>query len=399
MKKNITFVAQAFLATGAIFGLVSVAGAQIGTTGGTDTATTTTTYVDPCGLSGGSGWTAPTSTPPTGNVAAPINVSATAQLKPGKLILGGVPCPTPMSWIPTDSKLTVNGVTDTFGFANWGTSRLYGKVAVTAPAPSTMFGAPFTAPALYAKSGSGYSAFVADGGASIYGGLNVLTGGINMPNGDIKLTGSGHIYENGARVCLESGAGCPASGTTTGGGSFWSASSANITNTNTGNVGVGVASPIHKLDVGGVIRTNNNLYVEGQGIVSLGLRVGAGGAPTNMLSVTGNADVSGNLTVGGQSVCRQDGTNCRLPLNIVYMVVPQGDVRSGTAGSPYRACAAVSSGTSLSGTWFWAGPGGSWYDNYYHNEGSLTPYKYCRSELDSGNYVWEIPRAGVMYAT
>lgn len=211
MKKNITLLAQLVLVTGAVFGMVSVAGAQpVGSTDGTDTATTT--YTDPCGSTGGAGWTAPGSTPPTGNVAAPINVSSVVQLKSGKLILGAVPCPLPPTWAPTGSKLTVNGTTDTFGFANWGTSYLAGKTTVGGSAPSTMFGSPFTAPALYAKAGAGYSAFVADGGATVYGGLNAMTGGVNVPNGDIRLTGSGHIYENGARVCLETGVGCPASG-------------------------------------------------------------------------------------------------------------------------------------------------------------------------------------------
>lgn len=42
------------------------------------------------GLSYALAWTAPTTTPPAGNVAAPINTSATAQTKPGTLTVANI---------------------------------------------------------------------------------------------------------------------------------------------------------------------------------------------------------------------------------------------------------------------------------------------------------------------
>ncbi len=409
MKATITNSAKIVLSLSVILGMAGVVGAAgpigSGTTSGG--ATATTTYTDPCGGGSGSGstWTAPGSTPlaPGGNVAAPVNVSGTAQWKPGKLTLGSVPCPMPTSgWTP-GSALTVNGITDTTGFSNWGSTFLQGVTSIGALSSSIYTSASGTpAPMLYVDgpdSESVPAGYRFSRAAAVFDGQVVVKG----PFGSNPTTTKHWLYVGGYPVCNQSGAGCPTStgtGTTTGAGP-WTVSGANIYSNNTGSVGIGVAAPLHKLDVDGVINGRGNLYVSGVGIISTGLRLGAGGAPSNQLSVTGNADISGNLTVGGQSVCRQDGTNCKHPgdyaFNTMYMVVPQGDARSGTAGQPYRACAGLSSSTSLSGNWLWAGPGSGWRDNYYQNEGTITPYQYCRSSQDEGNYVWANPRAGKMF--
>lgn len=66
------------------------------------------------GVSYVSAWTAPTAVPPTGNVAAPINVSATAQAKAGKLTLGGL----------TTSDITVSGSVLKYTYTNSGNEQM-----------------------------------------------------------------------------------------------------------------------------------------------------------------------------------------------------------------------------------------------------------------------------------
>ena len=420
MNKKNTTIAKTTLAAGAMLALmifVQTTGAQglLGGTSGSDAiGSTGSTYVDPCGASGGSGstWTGPSTTPPGGNVAAPLNVSGTPQYKPAKLTLGLFPCPMPMTWTP-GSMLTVNGITDTIGFSNWGASFLQGLTSVgatwTRPAG---FPAAVKQPKLFVKAdplvGAPSPTNLPQAAAQFAGNVDVLGSlGVVQGNGTVaSTTGAGaafnQIYVQGVAVCLQNGVNCPAS-TGGGGGSQWTTSGANIYNNNSGLVGIGTSSPIHKLDVNGVINTNNNIYAAGQGIIAAGLRVGPGGAPANMLTVAGNADITGNLTVAGQNVCRQDRTNCPNPaalaFNLVYMIVPQGDARSGTAGSPYRACAGLSSSTSLSGTWYWAGGGGGGFlgSPTYYPQVTLTPYKYCRSAPSEGDYVWANPYAGKMF--
>ncbi len=335
MKSTIINGAKIILSLSVALGMVTMVTAQTGPVGsGTTSAGTTTTYVDPCGSGSGSGstWTAPGSTPPAGNVAAPINVSGTAQWKPGKLTLGSIPCPMPVSgWTPS-SALTVNGITDTTGFSNWGATFLKGVTAIgtnpTAYTPAS--GTP--QPMLYVQ---GPDADAAPAGyrfaraAALFDGQVVVKG----PFGSDPTTTKHWLYVGGYPVCNQNGAGCPTAttgGTT--GSSQWTTSGTNIYSNNTGSVGIGVSAPLHKLDVNGVINGRGNLYVSGIGIISTGLRLGAGGAPTNELSVTGNADISGNLTVGGQSVCRQDGTNCR-PMSVAHDASLVGD---GTSGNPLK---------------------------------------------------------------
>ena len=76
---------------GLVFGVVAVAGAATTSGAGTTTTTTTTTTTGCSGTgTGGAGWTAPSSAPTAGNVAAPINVGSTDQAKDGKVTLRGV---------------------------------------------------------------------------------------------------------------------------------------------------------------------------------------------------------------------------------------------------------------------------------------------------------------------
>jgi hypothetical protein len=63
-----------------------------------------------------------------------------------------------------------------------------------------------------------------------------------------------------------------------------------ITINTSGNLGIGTTSPAYKLDVNGVINTNNNMYVSNR----LGI---ATTAPSYALDVVGSARVSGGLYV------------------------------------------------------------------------------------------------------
>jgi hypothetical protein len=72
-------------------------------------------------------WTAPTTNPPGGNVAAPLNVSSSAQTKQGRLGLGGV---APTAMLDVNGAVRIRGgnpgagkilVSDANGVASWST--------------------------------------------------------------------------------------------------------------------------------------------------------------------------------------------------------------------------------------------------------------------------------------
>ena len=79
--------------------------------------------------SSGQGWTGPTDTPPDGNVATPINVSSTTQIKLGNLVINGlsVNAATILNGIvqiPSGNPVTgdVLVAQDTSGTVGWGTA-------------------------------------------------------------------------------------------------------------------------------------------------------------------------------------------------------------------------------------------------------------------------------------
>ncbi len=314
MNKRFIAIAKTVLVTGSLFGFVAAAG-----------ATTT--------------WTPPSAAAPSGNTDAPINVSSSTQTKAGVLAVTG--------------------------FSNWGVSFLQGKVAIggtTAPGTAT------STPALTVNgvSGSFPALYVPNGDSTFNGALNIIGGGsINMAGGSINMTGAGsnHFTENGSRVCLQSGAGCPSatalvhdttltgSGTTASplsvaasggsGDSFWIADPSNTNNiysTNSGNVGIGGSPSSRKLYVWGVTRLGDTIDYGTAQVLSVAPgqvnfdAPGVGGGRLAINGTTGEVTIGTNLKVAGQNVCLQNGTNCPTAVT-VYKLNPRCSAGSTTAGS------------------------------------------------------------------
>ncbi len=152
-------------------------------------------------------WSAPTSVPPDGNTASPINVTATGQSKAGGLSLNTIG-------------------TAPNGLIVWGSNSTTGKVGI---------------------------------GVTPTRKLDV--------NGDVRLRG--HIYdsensageENQFLARGEDGIEWRNAAGGQGGGSFWSqGSGTNIYNSNAGNVGVGSSNPTRKFDVNGDVRIRGHIY-------------------------------------------------------------------------------------------------------------------------------------------
>lgn len=128
-------------------------------------------------------WTGPTSTAPNGNVAAPINVGATDQVKNGNLGVSGL-------------AVFGNSILQANSYLNWGAT----------------------------VGSSGY--------------------GVRDNAGTLEFKNSG-----GSWASLQATIAALA-------GSQWTTNGTHIYNANSGNVGIGVSSPSHKLDVAGSIRIN-----------------------------------------------------------------------------------------------------------------------------------------------
>ena len=224
MNTKIVNITKIMLVTGALLGAASIAGAasvvgtgvgsvgSVGTvgtsgvgevtstTGATTTGTTTggcATTASPSGT-----WAAPTSAPTAGNVAAPVNIGAGDQYKPGKLTLG--PCPI-AGTVP--SKLSVNGITDTTGFANWGAEFIQGFTTIGASWVAPRFASTSPQPKLYVKADSpSQFAGVFGGGVAVLGNI-----GITQPDGSTLNpdVGGYTLFVQGQRVCLQDGTDCP----------------------------------------------------------------------------------------------------------------------------------------------------------------------------------------------
>ena len=88
----------------------------------------------------------------------------------------------------------------------------------------------------------------------------------------------------------------------TGGSGLWTASGANIYNSNSGNVGIGATSPTIDLAIGD---NDSGLNSTGDGVLDLWAN---GGARVQVRDT--RVTVTNDLYIGSQRVCREDGTGC-----------------------------------------------------------------------------------------
>src|SRR5208337_329235 len=157
-------------------------------------------------------WTAPTANPPGANVASPVNVGGTMQLKNGTLGVNG---------------LGVFGDTILSGSGTDGTPPAYLNFGSTAG--TNGYGIRNNAGTLEFKNLSGS-----------WGSLNVTLTNLMQVNG-ITPNGLGQI------TSIKFGDGTTQ--TTAGGTGVWATNGSNIYNTNAGNVGIGISAPAASLHV------------------------------------------------------------------------------------------------------------------------------------------------------
>jgi len=184
---------------------------------------------------------------------------------------------------------------------------------------------------LYVFSGDGTGA--GPSGISSYNtqDLALMTNGtarvtIKNGNGNVGIGTSAPLGEldvenaaGNAKICLNGTCISSVSGAT----SLWTGSlTGNINNANTGNVGIGTASPTQKLDVSGDIAMKGidvARYVSGSEayLYPFGVNAGAARANDTRVSIGGGVasthlNVNGDLFVKGIDVARWDGTNMYL---------------------------------------------------------------------------------------
>jgi|GEM_PF-1974365 len=221
-------------------------------------------------VAGASTWTPPTATPPAGNVDQPINIGSGAQGKLGTLRLGGAGTAT------AGSVLDVLGVTSTNGLVNLGTSVFNGLIKITAGSPGA--GKVLTSDA----AGNATWAAAAAGGITGSGTPTFLPkfgpAGTTLNDSQIKDNGGGGIIIGTGIQLKQDQGGAMELGAIDGAA-------------NTGfkkpyiDFHYGVGTP---QDYNARIMNDSN----------------------NHLLIDSAVGITGNLTVAGQNVCRQDGTNC-----------------------------------------------------------------------------------------
>jgi|GEM_PF-3617251 len=168
-------------------------------------------------------WNGPSSPPPAGNVAAPINTSTATQTKIGPLTIGNTDW-SQMQFSPSinDTYNPKTGAPDRahfhFSFPNTPSGR---EPLIETPSDFWVIGASH------------------------------------------NLTADGYVKTN-TGFCI--GTDCRTSWGTIAGP--WTTSGNNIYNSNSGNVGIGTASPSTKFDVAGIIRASGDIYTTNAGLGS-----------------------------------------------------------------------------------------------------------------------------------
>lgn len=202
-------------------------------------------------------WTAPSSTAPACPSSVegcnqPINIGSSMQQKTGPLNLG---VGTPSSSYPLD----VLGTTFTTGLINSSGSRLAGNTAIgapiAAPAPSAILSVG-SQELLGGAASTTFKTFAGTLGSAVGSTLNLGNIGFGYSSSTSSTSGNGSFGIHAARVGIGSslsstavGIGMDIDGTQNyGGGSIWFNS--------LGNLGINTISPIQKLDVNGNVKAN-----------------------------------------------------------------------------------------------------------------------------------------------
>ncbi len=420
----------------AFLAFTPLANAALVSSGGSG-STTTTTGTSGCSTYGASSWTPPTSTAPAGNVTAPINVGSLDQQKDGHLTVGTIPCPTPIAgWVPV-SKFTVNGITDTDGFSNWGATFLQGLVSI-----GSTFTVSGTAkvPKLYVKADplvGTYSATNLPQSAALFAGSVGIRGSLGIAQNDgstvpaTSTSGYNTIYVQGIPVCLQNGSNCPTASTGTTTAPSWTVSGTSLYNTNPGTVMLGTATNIYpstKLFVSGTSRIGADVDYGTSPVLSVAPGTvnfdgpGVLGGHMSIDGSTGQVTIQGALKLGGSGAVTS-GSKLDVVGGGINVTGNESHFANTTYTDPAPGYAYAIKATSVATTVLHAGNiaplytvisnpsngygcayfsdngssylsgGAGTYSGYYWN-GITTTHPYCGGS--SGHYIWPLPVAGYL---
>jgi hypothetical protein len=179
------------------------------------------------------------------------------------------------------------GTVTSFGFTNL--NGFTGAVATATTTPALTLGT--TLNGLLRGNGTGLTTGQANLAAEVTGILPVANGG----------TGLSTVGANGTVLTVNGGV--PTWATPAAGGTnYWTATGANISSNNTGNIGIGTATPAYKLDVTGTARFTSDALIN---LLTVGKGIGANNSTSTVLG-TGVLGVNttgyGNTALGYQSM-------------------------------------------------------------------------------------------------